>query len=63
MAADRKALSIAERLKLFDEATARQQVRNRAWRRQRGPAAGVESRGWSRAEVYTRGNPFLQEPV
>lgn len=53
--ADRKALSVAERLKLFDEATARQQIRNRAWRRQHRPTAAVEDRGWTRAEVYTRG--------
>jgi AbrB family looped-hinge helix DNA binding protein len=54
-AADRKPLSVADRLKVFDEATARQQTRNRAWRRQHRTAPGVEDRGWTRAEVYTRG--------
>jgi AbrB family looped-hinge helix DNA binding protein len=53
--ADRKVLSVAERLKLFDEATARQQIRNRAWRRQHRLASRVEDRGWTRAEIYTRG--------
>jgi AbrB family looped-hinge helix DNA binding protein len=53
--AERKALPVAERLRLFDEATARQQVRNRVWRRQHRVAPGVEDRGWTRAEVYTRG--------
>lgn len=40
----------ARRLKLFDEATARQKKRDR----QRGPAQ-AQSRGWKREDLYTRG--------
>jgi AbrB family looped-hinge helix DNA binding protein len=53
--ADRRPLSVADRLALFDEATARQQARNRTWRRQHRTAPGAGDRGWTRAEVYTRG--------
>jgi AbrB family looped-hinge helix DNA binding protein len=52
---ERRPLPVADRLRLFDEATARQETRNRAWRRKHGPAAGAGNRGWTRAEVYTRG--------
>ena len=45
---------LAERLAIFDEATARQDTRNRAWRRE-GHAKTPAGRGWTRAELYTRG--------
>ena len=47
-------LSVAERLRLFDEATVRQEERQkrRSWPK---PASGV--RGWSREDLYTRGEP------
>ena len=55
--ADRRSLTVADRLALFDEATARQQTRNRAWKRRFNRAAAGEDRGWTRAEIYTRGRP------
>lgn len=55
-ASDRRPLSTDERLKIFDEATTRQQVRNKAWRRKPGAKAPA-SRGWTREEVYARGRP------
>ena len=56
-AADRRPLSVADRLKVFDEATARQQSRNQMWRRQHRATPGADQRGRARAEVYTRGRP------
>ncbi|MFU8897164.1 MAG: AbrB/MazE/SpoVT family DNA-binding domain-containing protein [Gammaproteobacteria bacterium] len=47
-------LSVAERLRLFDQATERQR------RRQAGtqaPASPSSERGWTREELYTRGEP------
>jgi AbrB family looped-hinge helix DNA binding protein len=47
-------LSVAERLRLFDQATERQR------RRQAGmklPASTSADRGWTREELYTRGEP------
>jgi AbrB family looped-hinge helix DNA binding protein len=52
---ERRRLSAAERLAMFDEATARQEARNRAWRRARRATAGAEGRGWTRSQLYTRG--------
>ena len=46
------AADIAARLKLFDQATERQQARQRG--RRTSPA---KSRGWTREELYTRGRP------
>jgi AbrB family looped-hinge helix DNA binding protein len=51
----RRPLSLAERLKIFGEATARQDVRNRAWRRRHGAPRRTAGRGWTRSEIYTRG--------
>jgi AbrB family looped-hinge helix DNA binding protein len=46
----RKALDTAARLRLFDQATARQR------KRQRGARPGTaRDRGWTRAELYERG--------
>lgn len=47
--------SLTERLKAFDQATRRQEERNRTWtkaRRTRTPTG----RGWTRDELYTRGS-------
>lgn len=52
---DRGPLLVADRLKIFDEATARQGARNRAWRRVHGSTRGTEDRGWTRTEIYARG--------
>lgn len=47
-------LSAAERLRLFDEATARQRERERHFVANGEPPAG---RDWTREELYTRGKP------
>lgn len=46
-------LNLEARLALFDEATKRQERRNRRWRK-RGLKAPV-NRGWTREELYNRG--------
>jgi AbrB family looped-hinge helix DNA binding protein len=52
---DDRRWSVADRLNLFDESTARQRARNRAWRRQHGATRPGADRGWTRREIYTRG--------
>ena len=48
--------SLGERLAVFDEATRRQEARNRLWAKGRKrPASG--GRGWRREDLYTRGRP------
>ena len=47
-------LSVAERLRLFDEANERQRQRQA---RLKLPASPPTDRGWPRAELYTRGKP------
>jgi AbrB family looped-hinge helix DNA binding protein len=51
---DAATLSVAERLRLFDEATERQ-LRRQA--RMKLPAEPPADRGWTREELYTRGKP------
>ncbi len=46
----KRAGDLATRLELFDEATARQQARQRAT-----PLTPATSRGWTREELYQRG--------
>jgi antitoxin component of MazEF toxin-antitoxin module len=45
--------AVAERLRLFDAATARQKIRNRSW----GRSAATSARGWTREDLYDRGLP------
>ena len=45
---------LEERLHLFDQATARQRARETGSRKRRS-AAGSQSRGWTREELYRRG--------
>jgi AbrB family looped-hinge helix DNA binding protein len=47
-----ESLDIAARLLSFDEATTRQQARNRSRRHE-----GTADRGWTREELYDRGRP------
>lgn len=47
----RRRLSVEARLKLFDQATARQRARDRRGRTSRK----ADGRGWSREELYERG--------
>ena len=53
---ERRPLTLEERLRIFDEITKRQEVRNRAWARKHGTKEPAD-RGWTREELYTRGNP------
>lgn len=49
----RQRLSVGERLRMFDQATARQRAREQALQpRETAPA----DRGWTREELYTRGS-------
>ncbi len=50
--AQKKGLDIETRLRIFDEAMARQRAREAG--RTRAPAT---ERGWTREELYTRGSP------
>ena len=52
-AARRARLSLAERLRLFDESVARQREREK---RMKLPAEPPTDRGWTREELYTRGD-------
>lgn len=45
--------TVAERIAVFDEATRRQDERNRLWKRSARKATA--DRGWTREELYTRG--------
>lgn len=49
----RQQLSLAERLRLFDAARARQRERKKSAIE---PAGSDEDRGWKREELYTRGH-------
>ncbi len=51
--AEQKRLSLAERLRLFDETTALIEERAKELSLQES----VEDRGWTREELYTRGTP------
>ena len=51
---DAATLSVAERLRLFDEANARQRQRQAGMQL---PANPPTDRGWTREELYTRGKP------
>lgn len=51
---DATTLSVAERLRLFDEATERQRRRQA---RMKLPAEPPADRDWTREELYTRGKP------
>jgi bifunctional DNA-binding transcriptional regulator/antitoxin component of YhaV-PrlF toxin-antitoxin module len=46
-----RAVDLAARLRLFDQATERQRVRNRSF----APGAVAGGRGWTREELYDRG--------
>ena len=50
----RKRLSVAEKLRMFDESTARQKAREA---KMKLPAEPPADRGWKREDLYTRGKP------
>jgi bifunctional DNA-binding transcriptional regulator/antitoxin component of YhaV-PrlF toxin-antitoxin module len=49
--------SIEQRLRLFEEATARQEKRNTAFRKKHGQVTEPSNRGWTREDLYDRGLP------
>lgn len=49
------ALTVQERLRLFDEATARRDRRTDVARSTESEATGAGERGWTREELYRRG--------
>lgn len=51
---DLPALTLDQRLAIFDESTRRQERRNAEWRRAHGTKA-PGNRGWTREALYTRG--------
>jgi len=51
-----RALTVEQRLRLFDRATARQNKRDAAYRKRHG-AEQPASRGWIREELYDRDLP------
>lgn len=54
-AGHKRRLSRADRLRIFDEATARQEVRERKHPRPAREAPPLD-RGWTREELYVRGS-------
>lgn len=51
------AATIEQRLRLFAEATARQEKRNAAFRKKHALGAQSSDRGWTREDLYDRGLP------
>jgi bifunctional DNA-binding transcriptional regulator/antitoxin component of YhaV-PrlF toxin-antitoxin module len=51
------AFSLQQRLRLFEEATDRQEKRNAAFRKKHGHAVQPADRGWTREDLYDRGLP------
>ncbi len=51
------AASLQQRLGLFEQATARQEKRNAAFRKKHALGAEPSNRGWTREDLYDRGLP------
>ncbi len=51
------AATLQQRLRLFDQATARQEKRNAAFRKKHARGAQPSNRGWTREDLYDRGLP------
>jgi|SRR5271154_6619848 len=51
------AASSEQRLRLFEEATGRQEKRNAAFRKKHGHVTQPSNRGWTREDLYDRGLP------
>jgi bifunctional DNA-binding transcriptional regulator/antitoxin component of YhaV-PrlF toxin-antitoxin module len=49
--------SLEQRLRLFEQATARQEKRNAAFRKKHAIGAEPSNRGWKREDLYDRGLP------
>lgn len=52
-----RSLTVQQRLRLFDQATARQEKRNAAFRKKHARGAQPSNRGWTREDLYDRGLP------
>ncbi len=51
------AATLPQRLRLFEQATARQEKRNAAFRKKHAGQAQPSHRGWTREDLYDRGLP------
>ena len=51
------AATLQQRLRLFKQATARQEKRNAAFRKKHALGAQPSNRGWTREDLYDRGLP------
>jgi bifunctional DNA-binding transcriptional regulator/antitoxin component of YhaV-PrlF toxin-antitoxin module len=51
------AATLQQRLRLFEQATARQEKRNTAFRKKHGHVTQPSNRGWTREDLYDRGLP------
>lgn len=51
------AVTLQQRLRLFEQATARQEKRNARFRKKHAPGAPPSNRGWTREDLYDRGLP------
>lgn len=51
------AATLQQRLRLFEQATARQQERNAAFRKKHPSPSQPSNRGWTREDLYDRGLP------
>ena len=49
------AATLQQRLRLFEQATARQEKRNAAFRKKHGHVTQPSNRGWTREDLYDRG--------
>jgi AbrB family looped-hinge helix DNA binding protein len=49
--------TLQQRQRLFEQATARQEKRNAAFRKKRAGQAQPSNRGWTREDLYDRGFP------
>jgi len=52
-----QSLTLEQRLRLFDQATARQEKRNAAFRKKHALRGEPSDRGWKREDLYDRGLP------
>ena len=52
-----RSLTVEQRLRLFDQATARQEKRNAAFRKKHALRGEPSDRGWTREDLYDRGLP------
>ena len=54
---EERSLTTEQRLRLFDQATARQEKRNATFRKKHALRGEPSKRGWTREDLYDRGLP------